>query len=284
MHKLVHLDILLLQKWNTLGCTAICTVEHEKEWQQLRQKHDKSTQERRKRDLANHLSCGQWVKLAGLKNTSMNGKLAEIVLDGTPNNVANSDDRFTVRIFEANSKKRKGSEICYKFIKRINLQALPASETIKVCRLYAKGERGGQAKTVFWPRAVLESTHYSSFELPISRTLGFPLNITRVEPHSYWMLFGDEETRLAPLKNEWVNNMMIHPSSGFRLIQEDGGPAVVWRRDGDVSADDMILLNDFLSNTMTPAHFTSTRWAKEKKKLIEFQTQHGLGFTNDVNI
>ena len=259
------------------GSSPFSSVEDIKKWQQQQQERAKQIQKQMAKEMADPLGRGHWVKLAGLKTTSLNGKLGEIVLE------ANSEDRFAVRVLKANST-RKTKKI---LIKRINLQALPASETIKVCRLNAQGESGGCAKTLIWPRAVLESARYPSCVSPVSRLLGFPLYISRVKPHS-------KLTSRAAMDNQWATYMMINPSSGFAPMQWQShvGPVIVWRRDGAVSADDMTLLNDFLCNLMdqyadgavTPADLTPARWAREKKILLEFQTRHGLGFSNDVNI
>ena len=86
----------------------------------------------------------RWVKLEGL--TELNGRFAEIILP------ANEDDRFAVRV--------KG-EMSKKLIKRSNLQPVADADTVKVCRLAAKGEAnfvGGYIQNTRWPLAVLIDT------------------------------------------------------------------------------------------------------------------------------
>ena len=53
--------------------------------------------------------------------------------------------------------------------------------------------------------------------------------------------------------NQWVTWMMIELGSGFAPMEWQGniGPVVAWRDDGgDVSADDMCLLNDYLDGLL----------------------------------
>ena len=252
------------QEWHTsiFGYMDFCSGEDGNQWKQIRQTHCKATPKTKAQELTNHLRCGNWVKLVGLKNTSLNGKLAEIVLDGTPNNVVNTDD-FIVRVFKANSKSMNRSTFSNKPINRRNLQALPASEMIKVCRLNAKDGRGVQVETLFWPREVLESAHYTPFEIPVAELLGFPIYITPVEPHSYRMTRVNEKT--SPLYDDWDDFMMINRSTGLPPVQwqKGVGTAIIWRRDGDVSAYDMNLLNKFLSNGCMCLSPTDTRTTKD---------------------
>lgn len=180
----------------------------------------------------------RWVKLKDLQTKKLNGKFAEII---NPSEGSGEEDRFGVRVLA--SKKIVG-------IKRMNLEAIPDAETIKCCRMNATGEKGrGRGRSidnVHWPRSVLESSSCPSTVCPISVRLGFPLRIARVLPRS-------KLTDRAHYDNQWVTWMMIDSNSGFAppKWQSNIGSVVVWRQNGlPISADDMCLLNDFLSRLL----------------------------------
>ena len=82
------------------GSSPFSSVEDIKKWQQQQQEHAKQIQKQMAKEMADPLGRGHWVKLAGLKTTSLNGKLGEIVLE------ANSEDRFAVRVLKANSTRK----------------------------------------------------------------------------------------------------------------------------------------------------------------------------------
>lgn len=178
----------------------------------------------------------RWVKLKDLQTKKLNGKFAEII---NPSEGSGEEDRFGVRVLA--TKKIVG-------IKRMNLEAIPDAETIKCCRMNAAGEKGrGRGRpidNVHWPRSVLESSYGTV--CPISVRLGFPLRIARVLPRS-------KLTDRAHYDNQWVTWMMIDSNSGFAppKWQSNIGSVVVWRQNGlPISADDMCLLNDFLSRLL----------------------------------
>lgn len=117
----------------------------------------------------------KWVKLTGLKTTELNGRLAEIVLP------PNEEDRFGVRI----SSPDKILTHTVKLIKRSNLEAIPDSQTTRVCRLSTQAEPsfpGSLIQSTRWPQSVLDSLPYDVS--PVSKLLGFPMHITRVPPRS----------------------------------------------------------------------------------------------------
>jgi hypothetical protein len=145
--------------------------------------------------LLDPFSRHKWVKLAGLKTTELNGRLAEIVLP------PNEEDRFGVRISSP------GEILTHtvKLIKRSNLEAIPDSETTRVCRLSTRAESsfpGSLIQSTRWPQSVLGSLPYDVS--PVSKLLGFPLHITRVPPRSTLSAQSDFD-------NQWVTWMMIEP-------------------------------------------------------------------------
>jgi hypothetical protein len=183
----------------------------------------------------------RWVKLQNLTSkASWNGKYAEIMTRKL--DTQKEDDRFGVRVLGTQN---------VVAIKQINMEAIPDEETLQVCRIKANGEDhfdGGFVQTVRWPKHILQSspTSYPSHACPISNRLGFPLRVTKVKPRSTLRVPSDYD-------NQWVTWMMIEPRSGFAPIpwMDNIGPVVVWREDGgDLSANDMCLLNDFLSGLL----------------------------------
>lgn len=199
----------------------------------------------------------KWVVLDGLKAAELNDKMAEIVVP------ANENDRFGVRV--------RGEE-AVKLIKRCNLVTFSEQDTIKVCRLSAKGEKtfiGGYIQDTRWPRTVLESMPFEVSR--VSELLGFPLRITRVQARS-------KLSDGSHYDNQWATWMAIDPESGFapHQWQSGVGPCVIWRPDGDVSSCDMCLFNDFLSDLLDkyergvePSRdITPGVWARKKEALL----------------
>ena len=180
------------------------------------------------------------MKLKDLRNRpEWNGQYAEILRQVE----TADDDRFEVRRLSVTN----GSTAA---IKRVNLDPIPDEDTVKVCRMSCSGEEhflGGFRQTVRWPKAILQdSRHYPSVSCPIAAKLGFPLRIAKVRPRTVLRSRPDYD-------NQWVTWMMIDLVSGFAPSQWQGniGPVVVWREDGgDVSSDDMCLLNDYLDGLL----------------------------------
>eukprot|EP00928_Gymnodinium_smaydae_P038677 TRINITY_DN26627_c0_g1_i1.p1 TRINITY_DN26627_c0_g1~~TRINITY_DN26627_c0_g1_i1.p1 ORF type:complete len:279 (+),score=35.50 TRINITY_DN26627_c0_g1_i1:81-839(+) len=201
----------------------------------------------------------RWIRLEQLQTASLNGQYAEII------HLANEDNRFGVRV-QGDSKK--------KLVKRSNLVAVDDAETAKVCRIAASGEQsfvGGYIQDTRWPVSVLEKLPYEIS--PLSTVLGFPLRLSRVLPRS------DLRER-ADWDNQWATWMMIDPKTGFAPDnwQSFVGPVVVWRSDGQISSDDMCLLNDFLDglldkysegSVVPEKHLTPEAWTRAKEKILE---------------
>mmetsp|Transcript_9493 Transcript_9493/g.15763 ORF Transcript_9493/g.15763 Transcript_9493/m.15763 type:complete len:154 (-) Transcript_9493:45-506(-) len=136
---------------------------------------------------------------------------------------------------------------------------------------------GGYRQTVRWPKAILQdSRHCPSVGCPIAARLGFPLRIAKVRSRTVLRDRPDYD-------NQWVTWMMIELGSGFAPMEWQGniGPVVAWRDDGgDVSADDMCLLNDYLDGlldqysegpgSVVPDHdITPAVWADFKRRAAE---------------
>ena len=202
----------------------------------------------------------RWVCLQNLQTTALNGKYAEVLVP------LNQDSRLGVRVQQ---------EAAPKLIKQVNLMAIPDEETVQVCRIAAKGEDsflGGYIQDTRWPLAILQSMPWTVS--PISARLGFPLRVTRVPARS-------KLSRREDFDNQWATYMLIEIRSGFAPDEWQAfvGPVVVWRPDGDVSSDDMCLLNDFLSDlldgpysegTMNPDRdLTPTAWARHRSRSLE---------------
>ena len=202
----------------------------------------------------------RWVRLQNLQTTALNGKYAEVLV------LANQDTRLGVRVQEAAARK---------LIKQVNLMAIADEETVRVCRIAAKGEEsfvGGYIQDTRWPFAILESMPWTVS--PISARLGFPLRVTRVNARSKLSHRGDFD-------NQWATYMLIDERSGFAPDEWQAfvGPVVVWRPDGDVSSDDMCLLNDFLSSlldgpyndgTLNPDRdLTPAAWAHHRRRVLQ---------------
>ena len=176
------------------------------------------------------------------------------------------------------SNSRAGKSVA---IKPANLEPLSDAETAKVCRLEADGEDQKRCKrclkvqTTRWPKELLAAAAYD--ESPLSRALGFgPLRITRVAPRS-------KLAEQAHFDNQWTTWMMIDPVSGLAPPpwQSHIGAVVAWRGGGAaVSADDMCLYNDYLSQLLDrygydrvdpPRDFTPTKWLEEKNQILEIR-------------
>lgn len=174
------------------------------------------------------------------------------------------------------------------FPKRDTLVFVPDSETLRVCRMAARGEEGfygGYYQDTRWPVAVLEAMPYTT--APVSTLLGIPLRLTHVKPRS-------KLTKLTDFDNQWATWLMIEPKSGFAPPEWQAyvGPVVVWRPDGAVSSHDMALLNDFLSimldhysvgNVIPGRDLTPEAWAEWKIALIEKRGEGVMQYT-DINI
>lgn len=213
---------------------------------------------------ASPVGRGRWVRLTGLQAAALNGKIAEIVSE------ANAEGRLGLRV--------EGEGDKLKLIKAVHFEPIPDAETVKVCRLSASGEPnfpGSFIQTLRWPVALLESASYPWCECPISSRLGFPLRVTKVKARS--KLKGR-----AAFDNQWLTSMMIDCATGVapKEWQSHVGPVVVWRPDGAaaVSADDVTLLNEFLShlldefadgNVSPDRDITPESWAKHRVIFIE---------------
>jgi hypothetical protein len=208
----------------------------------------------------------RWVKLTGLTHTNeLNGEYAEIIrkLDDDDHD----PHRFAVRV--------DGSKNLIS-IKKTNLEAIPDEETVKVCRMASAGEEkfvGGFRQTVRWPLAILRS-YPNTVISPISVHLGFPLHITNVKPRTVLKEASDYD-------NHWVTFMMINLQTGLAPAewQSHVGPVVIWREQdsGDVSMDDMCLLNDFLDGLLDrysdgdvspDIDITPAAWESARKEII----------------
>mmetsp|Transcript_65972 Transcript_65972/g.136604 ORF Transcript_65972/g.136604 Transcript_65972/m.136604 type:complete len:257 (-) Transcript_65972:214-984(-) len=220
----------------------------------------KRTSEDAKREARDPLGRHRWVCLQNLQTAALNGKYAEIVVP------ANADGRFGVRV---------QGEPVPKLIKKENLKPIDDAETVQVCRLAAKGESqfiGGYIQNTRWPRAILSSM--PGTVSPISVKLGFPLHVTRVQARS-------KLSDRAEFDNQWATYMLIDPRSGFAPDEWQSfvGPVVVWRPEGDVSSDDVSLLNDFVSDllngpycegTLEPDRdLTPAAWARHRERTLE---------------
>ena len=240
------------------------------------------------------LGLHRWVRLVNLSTTAMNGKLAEVLFP------LNADTgRVGVRLAgEALvSKAAVGREAAGKVgkpvaIKPANLEPLSDAESVKVCRLEAAGEdqtrckRALKVQTTRWPKELLAAAPFD--ESPLSQALGFgPLRITRVAPRS-------KLTEREHYDNQWTTYMMIEPVSGLAPPpwQSSIGAVVAWRESGaPVSADDMCLFNDYLSNLLDrysdarvdPGRdFTPAKWLEEKNLILA--RMMGIAGYDDINI
>jgi hypothetical protein len=240
------------------------------------------------------LGLHRWVRLVNLSATAMNGKLAEVIFP------LNADTgRVGVRLAgEALvSKAAVGREAAGKVgkpvaIKPANLEPLSDAESVKVCRLEAAGEdqtrckRALKVQTTRWPKELLAAAPFD--ESPLSQALGFgPLRITRVAPRS-------KLTEREHYDNQWTTYMMIEPVSGLAPPpwQSSIGAVVAWRESGaPVSADDMCLFNDYLSNLLDrysdarvdPGRdFTPAKWLEEKNLILA--RMMGIAGYDDINI
>ena len=88
----------------------------------------------------------------------------------------NGTAQFGVRIQGKTSKR---------FVRAASLIPVPNEETVRVCRMAAKGEKGfygGFYQDTRWPLSVLNAMPYEVS--PVSELLGIPLRVTRVQPRS----------------------------------------------------------------------------------------------------
>ena len=72
-----------------------------------------------------------------------------------------------------------------KFVRASSFIPVPNEETVRVCRMSAKGEKGfygGFTQDTRWPLSVLDTMPYEVS--PVSELLGIPLRVTRVQPRS----------------------------------------------------------------------------------------------------
>lgn len=178
------------------------------------------------------LSRGRWVRVDGLKATQINGREGMVVQTA-------KEDGGRVGVELA----RFGA----KLIKPENLWPLPYEETVKVARLFARGETHAGAFTWRWPPRELVNR---PFELSkMSAALGVPLNVVRLEPER-------DLRSTSDFDNDWLAHLMLDPKTGS--VQSSWsikpGPVVVWRADGgDLSADDVCLLVCFI-DTLLPKY------------------------------
>lgn len=182
----------------------------------------------RRAEEAGPLAPGRWVRLEGLQAAGLNGREGLIV------EALNGDGRIGVSIARCGGK----------LVRPTNLQPLPDEVTMKVARLFARGERRAGALTWRWPLSVLADR--PSEVSPMAQQLGLPLYVTRVEPDR--QLTGADQH-----ESDWVAHLMMDPHTGCvrRPWHKAAGPVLVWRGDfEDFSADDLCLVVCFIDKLL----------------------------------
>lgn len=238
----------------------------------------KQSKEQERLRQQNPLSPGRWVKLTGMQTTHLNGCIGEIIQE------VNSACRIGVRV--------QGQGSTGKLIREQNLELFSDADTVKVARLFAKGEQTGDTgqgsvRTWRWPRCVL--SELKSEVSPVSRLIDIPLCVARVQAHK---LIDNQ----ADSDNQWATNFMIEPLSGIAPShwQSQVGPVVIWRSDLEpFSADDARLVHSFISDLLerypcddpltyiTPSIFQRAKqWELENSDLDEELLEH----LEDINI
>jgi len=175
-------------------------------------------------------SVGTWVRVQGLQTAqTLNGRSGQVVEP-----LSKDSGRVGVRI----------AGIGDKAIRVCNLVPFPEVDTMKVARIYCRGERRSGASTWRWPLRYIADRPFASS--PVSERIGLPLHITRWEPDRSLVSSSDFE-------NIWAGHLMMDLATG-RVPHEwhtMPGPLVVWRADGsDFSADDLCLVVCFVDELL----------------------------------
>jgi len=177
----------------------------------------------RRREEQDPLAVGRWVRVRGLQAEHLNGLGGQVVA------AANGDGRVGVQL----------PGVGGKLVRAANLEPFGEAETVKVARLFARGERGTGVRTWRWPVQVL---HDRACDLsPVSLLIGEPLYLMRVEPDRELLAREDFE-------NQWATRLMLDPETGQVPMswQAMVGAVVVWRECGlDFSAEDLCLVAGF---------------------------------------
>jgi len=188
-------------------------------------------------------AVGAWVRLGGLQTAALNGRTGVIV---APLSAAG---RVGVAITGAGDKA----------IKTCNLSPFPEAETMKVARLFCRGEKRSGARTWRWPLQYIADRPYQVS--PISQRIGLPLHVTRWEP--------DRSLQTAEdLDSVWVGHLMMDPKTA--RIPYDWhrmpGPVIVWRADGgDFSADDLCLVVCYIDQLLPRYDDTASPFDADKE-------------------
>uniref|UniRef100_A0A7S1YHI8 Uncharacterized protein n=1 Tax=Grammatophora oceanica TaxID=210454 RepID=A0A7S1YHI8_9STRA len=134
-----------------------------------------------------------------------------------------------------------------KLLKPANLEDIPEENLVRVYRIPSDGE-GESHQVLLFPRVHnIFQNNLPRGNSPAMALCGLPLIVKKTTPRRR---LGDQ----SDYDNQWATWLMIDPRSGFAPSEWQSyvGPVYVFRPSGsgDVSGDDMEVINDFLSSLL----------------------------------